>query len=66
MEQIKNSNRKLKLTIAGLIILSAVAIGLVLKDQFEPMLWGGWFVAFTGTLGIYSGANVLQKKNESK
>ena len=23
---------------------------------------GGWFVAFTGTLGIYAGANVVQKK----
>ena len=66
MEQIKNSNRKLKLTIAGLVVLCLLAAGFVLKDRFDPMLWGGWFVAFTGTLGIYSGANIMQKKNESK
>ena len=63
------TNRKLKLTIAGLAVLSLVALGFILTGQFEPMLWGGWFVAFTGTLGIYAGANVVQKnvlKNESK
>ena len=60
------TNRKLKLTIAGMSILGLVALGFILTSQFEPMLWGGWFVAFTGTLGIYSGANVIQKKNENK
>ena len=55
------TNRKLKLTITGLVALCLIALGFILKDRFEPMLWGGWFVAFTGTLGIYAGANVAQK-----
>ena len=53
---------KLALTIMGLFILTVIALGFWLKDQFEPGLWTFWFIAFNGTLGIYAGANVAQKK----
>lgn len=56
------THTKLKLTVLGLVILCLIAVGFILKDQFEPMLWTGWFVAFAGVLGIYAGANVAQKK----
>jgi len=58
---------KLKLTIMGLIILIGLAAAFIIEEQFESGLWMLWFGSFTMVLGIYSGANVVQKiKNNDK
>jgi len=58
---------KLKLTLIGLLILVALAAAFIMKEQFESGLWMLWFGSFTMVLGIYSGANVVQKiKNNDK
>ena len=53
---------KLKISLIALLMLAIIAAGFILKDQFEPGLWTFWFIAFNGTLAIYAGTNVAQKK----
>ena len=55
-------NRKLILTFAGLGILTGIALFFIGNGQFDPGLWMLWFGSFSATLGIYAGANVVQKK----
>ncbi len=60
------SSKKFGLTVSGGTALLIIAILFIATGQFEPMLWGGWFLAFTGTLGLYFGANVAQKSVQGK
>ena len=55
-------SRKFTMAIIGIGVLIIIALGFWLKNQFDSVLWGAWFVAFGGVIAIYSGANVLQKK----
>jgi cadmium resistance protein CadD (predicted permease) len=67
MENKKGMQRtKLKLTFIGLIILCLIALAFIMKNQFEPMLWMGWFGSLAMVLGIYAGTNVAQKSVQGK
>ena len=55
-------NKKWKLTLIVLGILSGVAVGFFIKDWSESVLWIGWFGAIGSAIGIFVGGNHLDKR----
>ena len=54
--------KKFILAMIAITALIGLAVAWILKEVFDPALWGLWFAGLAGVLGLYGGANVVQKK----
>ena len=59
-------SKKFVFTILGMVAVLGVGVVWLVQGERDLGLWGLWFAALNGLVGVYAAANVVQKNVVSK
>jgi len=59
-------SKKFVFSLLGVLAIFVVAGFWLVQKVFDMGLWGLWFAALNGIVGVYAAANVVQKKDRSQ
>ena len=59
-------SKKFVFTLLGILAIFVVSGFWLVQRVWDIGLWGLWFAALNGIVGVYSAANVVQKRDRSK